>query len=68
VNDHIGHFGRGRNLDAEPVQVFGIQMQELVLRVADLNDRAARHEARAEFLNHRLDERALPRAELPSPV
>lgn len=59
MNNNIRHFGRCGNHDTKSLQVIRIEVKELIFRIADVNDRATGHEARAEFLNHGFDKRIM---------
>ncbi len=59
MHNDIGHLRRRRNHDAQAFEVGGFEMQELALRIADVNDRRARREARTKFLDGLFDERIL---------
>ena len=58
VDDDIGNLGGGIQGDTERCQARGLQMDELVFGVADVEDHAAGGEGGAEVFDDGLDEQA----------
>ena len=58
-HDNVRHLCGGGDGHSELAQGFGIEMQELVLGVADVEQHGSRREARAELFDDLLDERVL---------